>query len=110
LKAQAEVKKDEGLKDESLKDENPKDESKPSQEAVAVVKCVHCGESMTHDALPKFSRVFGIVILVTGLLLSLFMALRLGLPMGVIGTYMSIANKAVWRCRVCGAVVDRIES
>ena len=78
------------------------------EEPAAAARCVYCGEGMAHDVLPTFNRAYGIVILVVGILLSLFMSLLLGLPMVMIGAYMGVANRTVWMCRACGAVVDRI--
>ncbi len=77
-------------------------------EFAAAAKCACCGEGMTRDVVSRFSRAYGITILILGLLLSMFMSLLLGLPMVVIGAYMGAANRAVWMCRACGAVVDRI--
>ncbi len=77
-------------------------------EFAAAAKCACCGDGMTRDVVPRFSRPYGITILILGLLLSMFMSLLLGLPMVVIGAYMGAANRAVWMCRACGAVVDRI--
>jgi ABC-type phosphate transport system permease subunit len=63
---------------------------------------------MAHNVLPRFNRGYGIVVLIVGILLAMFLSLLLGLPMVVIGAYMGAANRAVWTCRACGAVVDRI--
>ena len=78
------------------------------EELVPNARCVCCGEGMAREVLPRFSRGYGITVLVVGLLLATFMSLLLGLPMVVIGAYMGAANRAVWTCQACGAVVDRI--
>jgi ABC-type phosphate transport system permease subunit len=83
-------------------------ESWHGEELAASARCVYCGEGMAHNVLPRFNRGYGIVVLIVGLLLSMFLSLLLGLPMVVIGAYMGAANRAVWTCRACGAVVDRI--
>ncbi len=83
-------------------------EASHAEELTAQARCVCCGEGMAHGVLPRFSRGYGITILIVGLLLSLFMSLLLGLPMVMIGAYMGAANRAVWMCPACGAVVDRI--
>ena len=80
------------------------------REGPAAARCVYCGEGMARDVLPRFSRGYGILVLIVGLLLSLFMSLLLGLPMVVIGAYMGAASRPVWMCRACGAVVDRFGS
>ena len=85
-----------------------KDEAWHGEELAAAATCVYCGERMAHSVLPRFNRGYGITILIVGLLLSMFLSLLLGLPMVVIGAYMGAANRAVWTCRACGAVVDRI--
>jgi hypothetical protein len=92
-------------RDESLGDDS---ESLAEEELVATVRCAYCSEGMAHDVLPRFSRGYGITVLLLGLLLSMFMSLLLGMPMVIIGAYMGAANRAVWSCRTCGAVVDRI--
>jgi hypothetical protein len=71
------------------------------------VKCLYCGDPMVHEVWPRFSRGFGIVVLIVGLLLSVFMSILLGLPVVVFGVYLWIASRNVWACRECGAVVDR---
>ena len=63
---------------------------------------------MAREVLPRFSRGYGITVLVVGLLLAMFVSLLIGLPMVVIGAYIGAANRAVLACRACGAVVDRI--
>ncbi len=73
----------------------------------ATARCVYCGDNMVRGELPKFSRGFGIVVLILGLMLSIFMLLFLGLPMVVIGAYMVVASRSVWTCPGCRAVVDR---
>ncbi len=73
----------------------------------AAARCVYCGDGMVREELPRFNRGFGMVILILGLLLSVFMLLLLGLPMVVIGAYMVIASRSVWACPACRAVVDR---
>ncbi len=82
-------------------------ESSASEDLVASIRCVYCSEGMGRDVLPRFSRGYGIMVLVLGLLLSMFMSVLLGLPMVIIGAYMGAANRPVWSCRTCGAVVDR---
>ncbi|MHC4695779.1 MAG: hypothetical protein ACYTFA_03435 [Planctomycetota bacterium] len=77
------------------------------EEAVANARCAYCGDNMVRGKLPKFNRGFGIVVLILGLMLSVFMLLLLGLPMVVIGAYMTIASRSVWACPACRAVVDR---
>jgi len=78
----------------------------PKVQAVSVT-CAFCGDSMVRRELPRFSRSFGIVVLVVGLLLSIFMMLLLGLPLVLIGTYMASSFRSVWACGECGAMVDR---
>ncbi len=73
-----------------------------------VARCVYCGGDMVRAQLPKFNRGFGIVILVMGLLFSLF-TLVVGMPIVVVGAYLSVASRSVWGCRACGALVDRNE-
>ncbi len=92
-------------RDESLEDDG---ESSVDEGYVASVRCVYCSDGMARDVLPRFSRGYGILILILGLVLSMFMSLLLGMPMVIIGAYMGAANRAVWSCRTCGAVVDRI--
>ncbi len=82
-------------------------ESPLAEETAAIAKCVYCGDSMVRGELPKYNRGFGIVILILGLMLSVFMLLLLGLPMVIIGAYMVIASRSVWACPACRAVVDR---
>ena len=66
---------------------------------------------MVHDKLPRYHRGFGTAILVVGLVFStLFAALILGLPLVVIGLYMTGASRSVWRCPHCGAMTDRSET
>ena len=79
-----------------------------SPEAQRVARCVCCGEGMAHEVLPRFSRGYGILVLIVGILLAMFVSLMLGVPMAVIGAYMGAANRNVWVCRACGTVVDRI--
>lgn len=102
-----------GEQQDVVRDQSPEreDEAWLERELAPVkqsgARCVYCGEGMARDVLPRFSRGYGIMVLIVGLLLAMFMSLLLGLPMVVIGTYMSVANRAVWMCRACGAVVDR---
>ena len=91
-------------RDESLEGDG---ESSVGEELVASVRCLYCTKGMGRDVLPRFSRGYGIMVLVLGLLLSMFMSVLLGLPMVIIGAYMGAANRPVWSCRTCGAVVDR---
>ncbi|MHC4662683.1 MAG: hypothetical protein ACYS8W_13460 [Planctomycetota bacterium] len=79
------------------------------EEAATAARCIHCGEEMAHHMLPRFSRGFGIVVLIVGLVLSVFMSLLLGLPLVVIGAYLGVASRAVWMCQACGALVDRVK-
>jgi ABC-type phosphate transport system permease subunit len=75
--------------------------------AVPVARCLYCGEGMFSEVWPRFSRGFGIVVLIVGLLVSIFLSILLGLPVVVLGTYIWIASRNVWVCRECGSVVDR---
>jgi hypothetical protein len=77
-------------------------------EGERVARCVCCGEGMDREVLPRFSRGYGILVLIVGILLAMFVSLLLGVPMAVIGAYMGAANRNVWVCRACGTVVDRI--
>ncbi|TET32575.1 MAG: hypothetical protein E3J72_19455 [Planctomycetota bacterium] len=95
-----------GEGDENVKREN---ETLPQEEAAGAARCVHCGEGMAQYVLPRFNRSFGIVVLIVGIVLSIFMSLLLGLPLVVIGAYLGIVSRAVWMCRACGAVVERIK-
>ncbi len=88
-------------------DEEAEREGSVTEEAAANARCVYCGDSMVRRELPKFNRGFGIVVLILGLMLSVFMLLLLGLPMLVIGAYMVVASRSVWACPACRAVVDR---
>ncbi|MHC5035822.1 MAG: hypothetical protein ACYTHM_00770 [Planctomycetota bacterium] len=81
--------------------------SAPEPKAPAMAKCLYCGEFMANEVWPRFSRGFGIVVLIVGLLISIFMSILLGLPVVVFGVYLWIASRNVWACRECGAVVDR---
>jgi hypothetical protein len=81
-------------------------ESSREERAAPAILCVYCGESLVGGELPRFSRGFGIVVLLMGILLSVFVLL-LGLPLVVIGAYMTLASRSVWICQECGAVVDR---
>ena len=83
-----------------------KSETSPRDRGPAAVRCAYCGESMAREQLPRFNRGFGIVVLILGLVLSIFMLL-LGLPLVVIGAYLAVASRSVWACGECGAVVDR---
>jgi hypothetical protein len=85
-------------------------ENETSQEAIAAITCAYCSEKMFRYVLPKFNRTFGIIILVVGVLLSLFMSPLLGLPMVVIGAYMGVASRAIWMCESCGTAVERIDA
>ena len=78
-----------------------------TKQASGVITCVYCDDNMVRDKLPKYNRSFAIVILVMGFLLSVFAMLLLGPPMMVIGAYMAVTSRSVWRCRACGVVVDR---
>lgn len=80
-----------------------------SNQASPAVKCIYCDAHMFQDEIPRFSRVLGIVILIMGVLLSLSIWF-FGLPMVIIGAYMSVASKPVWTCKGCGVVVDRYGS
>ncbi len=110
---QVDVERDESIRqeDEALPP-NPDNDLDPTghREEPAAARCVYCGEGMARDVLPRFSRGYGIAVLIAGLLLALFMSLLLGLPMVVIGAYMGAASRPVWICRACGAVVDRFGS
>lgn len=90
-------------------DEDAERESEGSlvEETAANARCAYCGDGMVRMELPRFNRGFGIVVLILGLMLSVFMLLLLGLPMVVIGAYMVIASRSVWTCPGCRAVVDR---
>ena len=83
-------------------------ETSGEQKAAVEVKCrcAHCGDLMVREKLPRFNRIFGIALLVVGIVLSLFM-LFAGLPLVAIGAYMGVASRTVWVCRTCAAVVDR---
>ncbi len=98
-----------GKQPDASRDGSPGDdgESSAEEDLVATVKCVYCSEGMARDVLPRFSRGYGIMVLILGLLLSMFMSILLGMPMVIIGAYMGAANRAVWSCRTCGAMVDR---
>ncbi len=78
-----------------------------AEEAASNARCVYCGDGMVRGELPKFNRGFGIVVLILGMMLSIFMLLILGLPMVVIGAYMVVASRSVWTCPGCRAMVDR---
>jgi hypothetical protein len=92
------------------KDKIADQENEASQEANAAVKCAHCGENMFCGVLPRFNRFLGIIILVMGVLLSLFTSPLLGLPIVVIGAYMAAASRSIWMCESCGTIVERIDS
>ncbi len=98
------VEEDVGL----MGDSGTSHEGEFAPEGQRVARCVCCGESMAREVLPRFSRGYGILVLIVGILLALFVSLLLGVPMAVIGAYMGAANRSVWVCRSCGTVVDRI--
>jgi len=79
----------------------------PCEDTVPTVKCVFCGDYMVRDRLPRFNRVFGIGLLVLGIVISAFVSLVVGLPLVAFGAYMGRANRSVWVCRLCAAMVDR---
>lgn len=78
-----------------------------TEKAFGAIKCVYCDDDMVRGELSRYNRVFAIAILVIGVLLSVFAMLLLGLPMVVIGAYMTVTSRSVWMCRACGVVVDR---
>ena len=78
------------------------------EEPAVAARCAYCGAGMASGVLPRFSRGYGITILIVGILLSILVSLLFGLPMVMIGAYMGVANRVVWTCRGCGVVVDRI--
>ena len=86
------------------------EEASRGEEPAVEARCAYCGAGMARGVLPRFNRAYGIAVLIVGILLSLFMSLLLGLPMVVIGASMGVANRAVWTCRGCGVVVDRIRT
>lgn len=92
------------------RDRTADQENEASQEAIAALKCVYCGEDMSCRVLPRFNRSFGVIILIVGVLLSLFMSPLYGLPIVVIGAYMGAASRSIWMCESCGTVVERINA
>lgn len=83
------------------------DDGTPEASALVAVRCICCGGDMVRDQLPRFSRGFGILVVVIGLLMSVMGMPLLGLPLVVIGAYLAVAIRSVWTCGECGAVVDR---
>ncbi len=92
------------------KDKTVGQENEATPEETAAITCAYCSENMFRYVLPRFNRTFGIVILVVGVLLSLFMSPLLGLPMVVIGAYMGVAARSIWMCESCGTAVERINA
>ncbi len=84
-----------------------KGEAVPGEKAAAAVTCFCCGEGVVRAELARFNRGFGIIVLIMGLLLSVFAVLLVGLPLVVIGAYLAVARRSVWMCPECGVVVDR---
>lgn len=79
----------------------------PGDVAIPTIKCIYCGDFMVRDRLPRFNRTFGIGLLIVGLVSSASLSLVVGLPLVAFGAYMGRANRSVWVCRLCAAMVDR---
>ncbi len=72
------------------------------------VLCKACGGRMKQAIVPKHSRRFGAVLIVSGAGCSLFwIGLVLGIPLSVMGVYMVAAKKQVWICGECQSTIDR---
>ena len=79
---------------------------------MVTAKCAHCGGEMTQETVARYSRGFGIAILILGLLFCVFLPglLLLALPVVLIGAYLGWSSRSVWNCTSCGAMVERAVS
>ena len=77
---------------------------------VEIVTCRLCKSGVMKQALIRpYKTRGGIVLLVLGSLSLLTALLSLiGLVLLVLGAYLILARREVWRCDKCGAMVERV--
>lgn len=74
------------------------------------VLCKACGGRMKKAIVAKHSKKFGAILLVSGIVCSLFfIGLVLGIPLIFMGIYMVSAKRPIWMCPECRSIIERYE-
>ncbi|MBF0384288.1 MAG: hypothetical protein HQL27_00300 [Candidatus Omnitrophica bacterium] len=72
--------------------------------------CNLCNGEMQPYSGPRHSRKFGGVLIVGGVFSSLFfIGPVLGIPLLIMGLYMTGSKRQLWVCKDCNTAIERIE-
>ncbi|MBF0594572.1 MAG: hypothetical protein HQL22_06360 [Candidatus Omnitrophica bacterium] len=72
--------------------------------------CSHCNGEMQLYTGPRFNRKVAGFLILAGILATLFwIGAVLGIPLLIIGIYMSTAKRDLWVCKDCNVGIERIE-
>lgn len=72
--------------------------------------CTLCNGEMQPYTGPRYSRKVGGFLIVSGIFCMLFwVGAVLGIPLLVIGLYMTGAKRLLWVCKECNTAIERIE-
>ncbi|MEI6437209.1 MAG: hypothetical protein WCO69_00490 [Candidatus Omnitrophota bacterium] len=73
------------------------------------IKCSHCNGEMQLFNGPRYNRKAAGFIILAGILMTLFwVGMVVGIPLVIIGIYMSTAKRELWVCKECNVGVEHI--
>lgn len=72
--------------------------------------CNLCNGEMQLYSGPRYSRKVGVFLVVVGIFATLFwIGPVLGIPLFLIGLYMTGAKRQLWVCKECNTAIERVE-
>jgi len=72
--------------------------------------CNLCNGEMREYTGPRYSRRLGGFLILAGVLCTLFwVGAVLGVPLFIIGLYMTGARRQLWVCKECNTAIERID-
>ena len=72
--------------------------------------CTFCNGQMQPYTGQRYSKNAGVVLVVAGILTSLFwVGVVLGVPLLLVGLYMIGAKRRLWVCKECNTAFERIQ-
>ncbi len=74
------------------------------------VVCSHCSGEMQKYNGPRYNRKVAGFLMVAGILATLFwIGMVVGIPLILIGFYMSTARRDLWVCKECNVGIECID-
>lgn len=74
------------------------------------IRCNLCNGQMEVTRILKYNKMFGIVFVIIGFLLSISLAgILLGIMFLIVGIVMCTTKKEVWYCSSCKSIINRVD-